>query len=236
MSNTLNFSASEISARLALSNTAVQPGTIGALADLHTDAKDNLVAAINETESRTGSLDELSTAEKGTLVSAINELFGSASEGKSLIAAAITGEGVETAATDSFETMAANVAQIRPGWLEPLVTNGDSITPTGSYATSTYYDTSYGVKVGYCAGGDILISMMSGTTTAYENLNFTLSSAPTGVKITTSSTSWDTSDPAGNLYVCVLSGITSKVKISIAMGAYNATYDYTTCAITVTEA
>lgn len=43
---------------------------------------------------------------------AIDELFQSVSEGKSLIAAAVTDKGVETAATDSFATMAGNIGQI----------------------------------------------------------------------------------------------------------------------------
>lgn len=46
---------------------------------------------------------------------AIDELFQSVSEGKSLIAAAVTDKGVETAATDSFATMAGNIGQISGG-------------------------------------------------------------------------------------------------------------------------
>lgn len=120
--------------------------------------------------------------------------------------------------------------------IQRLVVNDDSITTTGSYATSTYYNTTYGVQVGYCPDGSVLISMKGGTSTGYENLNFTLASAPSGVTIETSSTSWDTSDPAGNLYVCRLKGITGKVSIAIAMNAVSSSYDYVTCAITVAEA
>ena len=45
----------------------------------------------------------------GNVQNAIDELFQSVSEGKSLIAAAVTDKGVETAATDSFTTMAGNI-------------------------------------------------------------------------------------------------------------------------------
>lgn len=46
---------------------------------------------------------------------AIDELFQSVSEGKSMIAAAVTDKGVETAATDSFTAMAVKIGQIETG-------------------------------------------------------------------------------------------------------------------------
>lgn len=46
---------------------------------------------------------------------AINEVFQSASNGKTLIANAITGKGVNTLATDTFETMATNIKNISGG-------------------------------------------------------------------------------------------------------------------------
>ena len=51
----------------------------------------------------------------GNVQNAIDELFQSVSESKSLIAAAVTDKGVETAATDSFATMAGNIGQISSG-------------------------------------------------------------------------------------------------------------------------
>lgn len=46
---------------------------------------------------------------------AIDEVFQSVSSGKTLIAGAITDKGVTTSATDSFATMAANIASIPTG-------------------------------------------------------------------------------------------------------------------------
>lgn len=142
-------------------------------------------------------------------------------------------------AQDVFAYADAKATEIKNiiagGLLQRFVTNDTSIKPTGTYATSTYYNTSYGVKIGYCPDGSVLLSMRGGTTTSYENLNFTLASAPSGVSLTTSKTTWDTSDPVGNLYVCLLTGITSNVTISIAMSGVNGSYDYVTCAITVTK-
>ena len=53
----------------------------------------------------------LSTLAKD-LKGAINEVFQSASNGKTLIAQAITGKGVTTSNTDTFQTMATNISLI----------------------------------------------------------------------------------------------------------------------------
>lgn len=88
---------------------------IGDLAKLKTSAKDNLVAAINELVDKRGDLSILKTTAKDSIVAAINELFQSASDGKSSIAAAITGKGVNAAATDSFITLATKITNIPTG-------------------------------------------------------------------------------------------------------------------------
>lgn len=46
---------------------------------------------------------------------AVEELFTSVSEGKTLIADAVTGKGVETSASDSFSQMAENIEKIKSG-------------------------------------------------------------------------------------------------------------------------
>lgn len=229
---TINYSAARINELLAAAETAAQPPDVLVAVQ---DAENN----INDT---IGQLSGLNTTEKGSVVGAINENFTSASEGKTAIAAALTGKGQTAEKTETFASLAGKIGNLKPadyvdpsGYVQRLVSNDDSITPTGNYATSTYYDTTYGVQVGYCPDGSVLISMKGGTSTSYENLNFKLDSAPDGVTIETSSTSWDTGDPAGNLYVCRLKGITGRVSIAIAMSAVNATYDYVTCSITVTE-
>ena len=58
--------------------------------------------------------DELITQNK-TIVGAINETFQSVSNGKTLIASAITDKGISTSNTDTFETMANNIASIITG-------------------------------------------------------------------------------------------------------------------------
>jgi hypothetical protein len=227
----INYTAEQINALLAKAATAAQPADVSKAVD-----------TLQETA--IGDLGTLETSAKDSVVDAINENFTSASEGKKTIAAALTGQGQSAAATDTFAVLAGKIGALKPAeYVDPsqycrrLVTNEDSIIPTGSYATSTYYDTTYGVKIGYMANGDILLSMKGGTTTAYEYLQFTAASVPSGVTV-------DTTVPSSNSYVtmmagmqqvCVIHGITKPVKIAIDMSSYNATYDYTNCALTITE-
>lgn len=147
------------------------------------------------------------------------------------IANAIRAKTGETAVivADDFPS---KIAEISTGIARRIV-NDESITPSGSYATSTYYNTTYGVKVGYCPNGDILISMQGGTSTSYENIYFTLASAPSGVAIKTNNNTYDTSGDAGNIFACLISGLTVDATVSIAMGTINSSYDYVQCAITI---
>ena len=82
----------------------------------------NLADYANTTKTYSG----LSTTSQ-TIVGSLNECFQSVSDGKSLIATAITDKGVQTAATDSFADMATNIGLI----------SGGGITPTGTINIST---------------------------------------------------------------------------------------------------
>jgi len=135
-----------------------------------------------------------------------------------------------------YEDTDGEITGTYEGEIVRLITNDNSITPTGTYATSTYYNTTYGVKLGYMANGDIILSMRAGTTTSYEYLYFYLASAPSGVTITevhNTSSSYATA-AAGLIYACVISGLTVKSQIAIAMNTYNGTGDYTRVDITIT--
>lgn len=228
--------------------------SIGTISDLTGFSATDLVSAILElqenvntdiadVDDHVGDLSSLATTAKGSLVAAVNELFTSASNVKSTIAAAITGAGISTSSSATAATMATNIGKIpakaREGYLKPYVTNGESITPTGTYATSTYYDTTFGVKIGYTAGGDVLLMMQGGTTTNYEYLQFVLdSTSMSGVTIERCdmSASSNATGKSAVIYGCVLSGITADCTISVTMSTYNSTYDWTQCTIKVTAA
>ena len=76
---------------------------------------------LNTIKTNNGNLENLQTINKDSLVQAINEVFTSASNGKKLIAQAITGKGVKTSESDTFSTMAKNISDIPS-------TSGESIT------------------------------------------------------------------------------------------------------------
>lgn len=76
-------------------------------------------ASINSVDAKIGTLSSLSTENKSNIVLAINELFTSASNGKSLIAAAITGKGITAAASESFQQLATKIGSIPTGGSTP---------------------------------------------------------------------------------------------------------------------
>ena len=68
---------------------------------------------------------------------AISELFQSASNGKQLIANAITGKGIPTNKNDSFQTMATNIGNIQNGGGDSNIESG-TITPSENLDTITF--------------------------------------------------------------------------------------------------
>ena len=64
------------------------------------------------TKAEVGNLNNLPTTDKSSIVSAISETFTSVSNGKSLVASAITDKGISTSSDATFETMAQNIEAI----------------------------------------------------------------------------------------------------------------------------
>lgn len=102
-----------------------------------------------------------------TVSGALDELFTSVSEGKSLIAAAVTDKGVETAADATFSEMAENINAISSGpsktelLVEPLTYSG-AVYIAGSlgqnatlYTNAFYFD---------CYVGEVLYAMATSVT------------------------------------------------------------------------
>lgn len=77
----------------------------------------NVTAVIDQslvfaTAAQLGDLSKLKTTAKGSAVDALNELFTSASDGKSAVAAAVTGKGVAASSSDTFATLSTKIGNI----------------------------------------------------------------------------------------------------------------------------
>lgn len=119
-------------------------------------------AAINELNSNLqSSITELN--------SNINDCFQSASNGKSLIASAITGKGIETDATATFETMATNITNIQSGGggLPSTITAGDTpvlCSSTLAYTCTSTSMTASGISVTIPKNGTYRFKFSAGRT------------------------------------------------------------------------
>ncbi|MGG6309778.1 hypothetical protein [Paenibacillus macerans] len=70
------------------------------------------------TKDEVGPLPELLTTAKGNMVEAVNELFTNVSNGKTSVAAAITGKGVAASGSDTFAVLAEKIGQISSGGIK----------------------------------------------------------------------------------------------------------------------
>ena len=145
----------------------------------------------------------------------------------------ITENGTYIASSDNLDGYKQVVVNVPNKGILPLIANDGSIVPTGTYATATYYNLEYGVKIGYMANGDVMISMKNGTSTAYENLYFHAASLPSGVTLDAPST-FGTGNVKGMTFVGIISGLTGSANIAIDMSTRNSSYDYVRCDLTIT--
>lgn len=110
----------------------VKNDIIGDKGTLTTTNKTNIVESINEVNAQYKDIvkqvgvETLNTTAKD-LKGAINEVFQSVSNGKTLVAKAITDKGMNTLATDTFQTMATNISKINSGSVEGLIVTIDGI-------------------------------------------------------------------------------------------------------------
>lgn len=145
----------------------------------------------------------------------------------------ITENGVYRAANEALDGYKVVTVNIPDKGIQPIIANDGSIVPTGTYATDVYYNTEYGVKIGYMANGDVMISMKNGTTTSYENIYFYAASLPSGVTLDAPST-FGTGNVVNMTFVGIISGLTGSANIAIDMSTRNGTTDYVRCDLTIT--
>ena len=107
---------------------------------------------ISAVDAKIGTLSELETASKSDVVSAVNELFTSVSDGKALVASAVTDKGVSTQSDAAFATMAANVRAIPTG-ASPTGTKQISIAQNGTTTEDVSAYASAEINVQVSGGG-----------------------------------------------------------------------------------
>lgn len=91
-------------------NTA---NSAAAAAQITANAAETPTGAQTKINAAVGNLASLQTTAKGNAVAAINELFTSASNGKTAVAAAITGKGVPASGSDTFGQLAQKITGIK---------------------------------------------------------------------------------------------------------------------------
>ena len=151
--------------------------TIGSMNDLATENKENLIGAINEilqnNNNKNGDLTGLQTENKENLVGAINELFQNVSNGKNLIAEALTDRGVEASANETFLELANKILSIPQGVELPMKTpvwtpNIDTVTATLDTQDGLF--TSFRVNGGNWQASNIFSGLTGGVSYTFEGM------------------------------------------------------------------
>ena len=124
-------------------------------------------------DEKIGDISQLSTEEKGSLVGAINELFQNVSNGKILIAEALTDRGVDASATETFIELANKILSIPQGIELPMKTpswtaNIDTVTATLDTQDNLF--TQFRVNEGAWQTSNVFSGLTGGTTYKFEGM------------------------------------------------------------------
>lgn len=112
------------------------------LEDLETEINELFTSVTTETNDRVT-----------TLETRVNDLFQSVSDGKTLVANAITGKGVSTATDATFATMATNVGKITNYTASEKQALATAITNKGVSTSSTASFATMATNIGKISGG-----------------------------------------------------------------------------------
>lgn len=91
--------------------------------DINTSSGKTIQFNLENIETSIGDKKILKTTDKSNIVGAVNELFTNVSNGKELIASAITDKGISTSENETFDSLATKISRLKSGkqW---LVDNG----------------------------------------------------------------------------------------------------------------
>lgn len=145
---------------------------------------------------------------------------------------------LDTGITLSTEGAESKVLRLVDGELilgEPLDWVGD-FTISGQHATTTYF-TEAGCSLAVDPiRGMAFVTMQSGTNTSYENILFTLVSAPDGVTFLDGPSTHATGGTKQRYFTAALTGVTGKVNVAVELNGLVSGGDYVTAKLTVTYA
>lgn len=113
--------------------------------------------------------------------------------------------------------------------IKRFITNDENVTVAG---TTAAIDTTYGVKVGYCSNGDVIISTKAPSTGRYYVSKYQLVSAPDGVTIKTVTPTASYVQYTNYMDCCVISGLKKEAVLGVNIST---SYSNTTIKITLTE-
>lgn len=109
-----------------------------------------------------------------------------------------------------------------------------SLTFTGSYASSTYF-TESACGIGYSENGKVAILMKNGTTTSYENISFSAYNMLPGVTLSSQTAAASTNNSTNRYYMGILEGLNVDCDIQILMGQRSSGSDYVGANIIMSE-
>lgn len=132
---------------------------------LHPETNSSMVLMENGStlQEDLGDLTALQTTHKTSLVGAINEVFTNVSNGKDVIATAITDKGVPASGSDTFATLATKIGQINT---EPFISEESGYL---SGAPSTDTNVTHTFTHGLGKTPSVVLVMFSAVNTSYPD-------------------------------------------------------------------
>lgn len=148
------------------------------------------------------------------------------------VKAKLTERGLDTSTATTFADLMALIDEI--SIFERIV----ETEIIGNYATSSYYNVDFGMKISYAANGDVFLTMQGSNNPSYENLYFDTLIAPDGVTMKKPPTTPTTSSTLQDFFTCYFTGLNNgnkTYKISADLYGLVGGNDSVAIKITITE-
>lgn len=163
------------------------------------------------------------------------ELFQSVSNGKGLIATAITDKGGSASGSDTLGELATAITNLPSGG--GVIDLVGSLTHSGEYSGPSYLTAKNSRMAGNSLTGEVILVLQGGQTSLYENIIFVIETAPAGVALfETPQANWSYINPTQRLFCCVITGVYQKINVNCNMNARDSVNDTVTASLQITYA